>query len=85
MLPKPPTQSKRVIALSIAILVVAVKQLLFAFHLTAELVLAIGNVADAITGLAAAAGITAYGLEYRDFVKTLLEGKELPPEPPVTP
>ena len=71
MLPKPPSQSKRVIALSIAALVVAVKQTILAFGVTPEVVSAIGNLGDAIVGVAAAFGITAYGVEYRRFFKRL--------------
>lgn len=71
---KPPRKSKRVIALAIVILLVAVKQFLLSLHVDPDVVASIGNLFDAATGLAAALGVTAYGLEYQSAVRQLMRG-----------
>lgn len=73
MLPKPPSRSKRVIALAIAALVVAVKQFLLALHVDPEVLVAAGNLGDAVVGVASVFGIAAYRREYRLFFKKLAE------------
>ena len=73
---KPPRKSKRVIALAIVLFLVAVKQFLLSLHVDQEIITSIGNLFDAATGLAAALGVTAYGLEYRSAVKQLMRGDQ---------